>query len=437
MEADYADGTINADWRPAGGDPATAMNEGWPGIGATSIANADIPLRFTARFEGNGNTISNLYRRASGNSGLFNTTERSALIANVGLVDGALYGGDGNGVIGMLVGYNIGMITGSYATGTVTGGNGIDSVGGLVGRSDTNATITGSYATATVSGGNGNDSVGGLAGLNFGSIFASHATGAVNGNDGTDNTGGLAGFASGTIGGSYATGAVNGDDDADNVGGLVGNSGANTSGCYATGQVNGGSGADNVGGLAGRTAAQIIAATYATGNVHGDGDDDNVGGLVGIRSTNNSRGIDANYTTGDVDGGEGSDNVGAILGHNEISHLPTNSYGFGSVTGETEYDDIELPTGFSATDPTALQISNAGMSSTYVGDNWNNNNTHSTNAWNFGNSSQTPALRYADYDGGALDTFECSDSDSDYPATIPGTDTAIICNTTLLPGQGR
>ena len=51
--------------------------------------------------------------------------------------------------------------------------------------------------------------------------------------------------------------------------------------------------------------------------------------------------------------------------------------------------------------------------------------------WDFGSGSQTPAVRFADYDGAGTD-YDCDM----FPATLPGGAT-ITCGTTLIPGQGR
>ena len=379
------------------------MNGGWPGIGTNNFLHA-ATLRFSARFEGNGYTISNLYLRGRLNIGLFNITTSVSHIANVGVIDAELYGNDGS----------------------------VDSIGALVGRSE--GRIVGCYASATISGGERNDIIGALIGTNTGSVFAAHASGSVNGGAGNDSVGGLIGSSgnNNVIGGSYATTTVNGDSGNDNVGGLIGFSSTHISGSYAIGAVNGGADEDNVGGLVGRHSVRTISATYAIGNVNGDGDDDDVGGLIG--ETTSGR-IIANYATGDVDGGDGdNDNVGAILGNDENVEAtpPIQSYGFGTVTGETEYTDEDNTVGFMASDASALQITDSAMNTTYAGGNWTEQANHAHNAWDFA-SGQDPAVRYADYDddGATMTVFDCAD----YPSTIPGTTTTIVCGTTLLPGQ--
>jgi filamentous hemagglutinin family protein len=113
--------------------------------------------------------------------------------------------------VGGLVGKNYaGMITYSYATGSVTGGQ---KVGGLVGfnyeyewRGVTyNSSITNSYASGSVT---GTTNVGGFIGLNMAnsSIQNSYSVGSVTG---TTNAGGFAGVNSGSILGSYYDKTVN------------------------------------------------------------------------------------------------------------------------------------------------------------------------------------------------------------------------------------
>ncbi len=131
--------------------------------------------------------------------------------------------------VGGLVGFNdFGTISDCYAKGTVTAVDAQSYVGGLVGYNrDTIGTITGSYATGTVS---GNNYAGGLVGVHYGSITNCYSGGAVSG---TGNAhGGLAGCNYGTISNSYSTGAVSGGL---NTGGLIGySSGAATSSFWDT-----------------------------------------------------------------------------------------------------------------------------------------------------------------------------------------------------------
>ena len=407
--ASYASISVNDAWRPndqadASGSAATPDNALNPGfVGAAGFAGI---------FEGNGYTISNLYSRNTASSnksiGLFATTTAAAAIRSLGVVNAHLYGNTAVDRIGSLVGQNYGrLIMASYATGgTINGGGGDDVVGGLVGYNNDNSIIIASHATGDVDGDadiGSEDDVGGLVGTNdTGSIIASYATGNVAG--GT-RMGGLVGESyKGSIIASYATGTVNGSTENDNVGGLVGWNNSS------------------------------IVASYATGNVNGGGGDDAVGGLAGYNGYNGGN-IVASYATGDVDGGDGAnDNVGTLVGQN-VSNI-THSYAFGTPTNVDTPGDagIAHPTGLSGsgaakantlTDP-------AGVETTDADDVWDDASEKTKGAWDFGTNSQRPALKYADYDG-AGDTYSCDM----FPAKIPGTDTTLVCGTSLLPKQRR
>jgi trimeric autotransporter adhesin len=188
----------------------------------------------------------------------------------------------------------------SHATGNVTGSG--NNVGGLVGK-NSEATLSGSYATGSVSGAS---YVGGLVGYNIGTsgsasvVSTSYAAGRASG---TGNyVGGLVGYNGNqaTVTTSYATGQVTG---ASYVGGLVGYNMGTLDISYATGNT---SGTKNVGGLVGDNVTSV-ANTFATGSVSGSVG--NVGGLVGI----NTGTVSSSYSTGSV---SGSSEVGGLVGDN-------------------------------------------------------------------------------------------------------------------------
>ena len=207
----YRLGNINTAW--------TRLS-GWLAIGRSETEF------FSATFDGNGHTISNLFiNRFNANlAGLFGWIV-GGKIANLGLLDVNIAGAFN---VGSLASYNLSAITNSYVTGRVSG---LLRVGGLVGLNtsfsdDVRGSITNSYATASVLGSvAGASSLGGLVGVNSSSLISnsitnSYATGDVEGT-GT-NIGGLVGqnASMGTIENSYATGMVTGSDAT--VGGLVG-----------------------------------------------------------------------------------------------------------------------------------------------------------------------------------------------------------------------
>ena len=188
----------NANGTADSGDTYWNSGAGWAPIGGE-----DAP--YTATFEGNGRTLSNLFinRATEDGVGLFGGVDRegSALISDVGLVNVDVKGQD---AVGSLVGKSTYLsVVGSHATGRVTGG---DRVGGLVGESSGN--VSDSYTAVRVS---GDEAVGGLVGHHIlNRISTSYATGAVSG---TNAVGGLVGATSDfqqLIRASYATGPVSG-----------------------------------------------------------------------------------------------------------------------------------------------------------------------------------------------------------------------------------
>ena len=147
----YASGTINTIW---------TTGSGWEPIGY--FISASNKSAFSAIFEGNGHTISNLFidRSSTTHVGLFGYVRgSSAELRNIGLLEVNV---TGKNWVGGLVGYNWdSTVSGSYATGAVTGEG---FVGGLVGSND-NGKVSNSYATGSVTGSN---RVGGLVGYNLG-----------------------------------------------------------------------------------------------------------------------------------------------------------------------------------------------------------------------------------------------------------------------------
>ena len=112
---------------------------GWAPIGSNTAP-------YTATFEGNGKTISHLYiNRYVNFSGFFASTDTTAHIRSLGLVNAVI--NTGQGTVGALVGLNKGRIAASYVTGSVTANT---NVGGLVGAAQRGSYIVASYAMASV-----------------------------------------------------------------------------------------------------------------------------------------------------------------------------------------------------------------------------------------------------------------------------------------------
>ena len=179
---------------------------------------------------------------------------------------------EGENGVGGLVGRNVGHIENATATGNVTEVNGGDAFGGLAGYNGPfkgtadRGSISKSHASGNVTAAN-SDSVGGIVGSNQYIVNKSYATGVI---EGIDNVGGLIGKNSGNayVSESYATGNVSGND---RVGGFVGyNDRGEVSNSYANGTITEGN--NHVGGLVGQNDADaIIEQSYVVVDFLGTG----------------------------------------------------------------------------------------------------------------------------------------------------------------------
>ncbi|HUH59750.1 MAG TPA: filamentous hemagglutinin N-terminal domain-containing protein [Candidimonas sp.] len=154
-------------------------NDVWGSVGFAPIS------AFSGSFDGRHHTISGITINAPDLSyrGLFAYANSASRISNVGLVGGSV---NGDSYSGSLVGRSEGVISNSYSTVSVNGGNN-SYAGGLVGWLMPGGIIGNSYATGMVTSGAFG---GGLVGRNEGSISNSYASGTVTGT----NSGGLTGL---------------------------------------------------------------------------------------------------------------------------------------------------------------------------------------------------------------------------------------------------
>ena len=183
-----------------------------------------------------------------------------------------------------------------------------------------------------------------------------------------------------------------------------------------------------------------ITASYATGDANGGAGADDVGGLVGFMS-NGTNTITASYATGDANGDADSDDAGALVGEVATSGTQTitHSYGFSSVAEENNGNNgTAHPAGLTGSGAAKANTLTApgGSENTDAAAEWDQIASNTKDAWDFGTTSQAPALKYADYDGDMAGVDYCAL----FPDKIPGTDTDLVCgtaNASLLPGQGR
>ena len=372
--------------------PLAHGGEGWNRTGHTSHG-------FVGSFDGQGNTISDLYINRPGEqyASLFGRA-REASIKNLNVLNANV---TGNEAASILVGYihsttidnvvvsgtveghhfstgglisiitEMSVVNNSAAYVDVTGHNW--GTGGLLAEKWSDSLVENSYATGNVQGHGG--ATGGLVGSSDSMILNSYATGNV-----TDETnfavGGLVGeyYSDSSLLGifnSYATGKVIGDD---NVGGLVGYAEAiPIEHSYATGDVEG---RESAGGLVGYGEGTQILFSHATGNVlneqwqggglvgwadsetfiknsYATGDvtqveDWGVGGLVGYLDHST---IENSFSTGDViQQGAGAWSSGGLVGEIYRSHI-LNSYATGNVQGDEGVGGI---TGYACTQSTII-----------------------------------------------------------------------------------
>ena len=270
--------------------------------------------RDVGTFEGNGHTITNLWKRP-----LFRDnygTIRNVVLSGVYVFDSCA----------TLICENYGTITGVTASGTVTSDvSAIKIAGGLVGSNY--GTINDSTTNVDIVG--GVEIAGGLVGIG-GSITNSTATGTVHGSI----AGGLVGQG-GNITNSTATGNVYGHT---HVGGLFGESSGLISDSSASGNVFGAGTyhAGGVGGLVGTNDGYTITGSTATGNVLGFA---SVGGLVGFQRLGEIIGSSA---SGNVAGAHApnapahkvNNNIGGLVGNNRSTIR--DSEASGAVSGENQ-----------------------------------------------------------------------------------------------------
>ena len=145
---------------------------------------------------------------------------------------------NGGIAVGGLVGQNSGTISASYSTANVTNGPGYSFTGGMVGENTATGTLTSSYASGMVSAGAGATDVGGLAGASAGVISRSYATGTVSA-VGDNSVGGLIGLNTGAVSSSYATGFVAGGSGVGGLAGVNSGVGATIGSSYEAGGVSG------------------------------------------------------------------------------------------------------------------------------------------------------------------------------------------------------
>ncbi len=294
-------------------------NAGFAPIGSSSL--------FAGSFDGIGHTIDGLsINRAGSNIGLFGFTAYGSSVKNIGLTQVNITG-DASSVVGSLVGWNAGTVSGAYATGNVKG---LNNTGGLVGVNGflNIGAIDHSHTSVNVNA----DGIRGSLTINSGTVMSITTTPAGAGGTGV---GGLAGSNNGTISDSYVTGDVSAN------GGEVYSNGSVLTGFWAK---DGGAGGSQIGGLVGSSSG-TVSNSYATGDIHANGKMEAaggslIGGLIGLNSgtVTGSHASANTYVNGDTSAAGGT-SVGGLVGGNLLGSI-SNSYSEGNVNANGSYNSF-------------------------------------------------------------------------------------------------
>lgn len=153
---------------------------------------------FSGMFDGGGFVISCLTLHESGTAGLFGCLGPNALVADLGIADANIVGGDEAQNLGILAGQNHGGdVTRCYATGQLAAGRRSMALGGLIGLNE--GSVADCYTKVDLSCSEKSGRVGGLAGYSKGIIQRSYAAGTVAATDPNATCGGFLGTTDTTI----------------------------------------------------------------------------------------------------------------------------------------------------------------------------------------------------------------------------------------------
>ncbi|WP_204844958.1 GLUG motif-containing protein, partial [Sedimentisphaera salicampi] len=169
--------------------------------------------------------------------------------------------------VGSVAGVNCGIIENVECSGNLTSTSSGKRIGGLCGFNN-GGRITNCYADCSVS---GNFSIGGLCGGNEtqGEIYSCHSSGTVSGGNEAEQLGGLCGYNNSTIADSLTDCSVSGGNSSYDLGGLCGRNGSGSiTNCYAEGSVSFGDDSWRIGGFCGRNEADL-SSCHSSGTVSG------------------------------------------------------------------------------------------------------------------------------------------------------------------------
>ena len=256
--------------------------EGWAPIGTADN------IGFRGVFDGDGHVVSGLYINITGTAtpyaGLFGYSE--GIICNTGIVDSSLSISPASYYSylysGGIVGYNTGIVSGCYNTGSVS------------------ATTNSSYSYA-----------GGIAGYSTGIVSGCYNTGSISATTNSSSyAGGIAGYSTGTVTGCYNTGSVSATTNSSYsyAGGIVGYNTKIVTNCYNTGSVSSSSSSSSrSGGITGYNSSPgTVSKCYNAGFAIATAPTMHIGAIVGENSNSNVNSISNCYHLNTVKQGIGT-----------------------------------------------------------------------------------------------------------------------------------
>jgi hypothetical protein len=286
-------------------DPSTALNTA-DGLFSQTGSKARISNITLVKLTDKGGKFGLLGGLVANNSGR---------LEHVG-VSGRIVGTTKTDFIGGVTGTNNGVINDAKFSGNLSGqGN----MGGITAWNYAHATVEQSFAFGTVRHSyrhlSGVAYVGGLVGANIGTISGSHTSNTVTSNVPNTTVGGLVGGNGGVVSTSYTTGATSLTTTYGEVGGLVGANAGGVTECFANGPVSASDRA-SAGGLVGENAYGSIVASYSTGSVTA-GDYGYAGGLVGDNGSFDVGNVANSYSTGEVNAASHT-STGGLVGFDVV-----------------------------------------------------------------------------------------------------------------------
>jgi hypothetical protein len=275
-----------------------------------TYTSSPILTTLTGKFEGLGNTVTNLAMNFKGRrteGALLRSVGSFGSVSDVRLVHEKVRASKGASAAG-LVGDNAGAMSGDSVTGSFVGIDCGCELAGLTGYNE--GTIVASAADVRMSSA---APVAGFVGENVGTISLSRAGGSVATTGTPDSI--AAGFVDmnrGFIDQSFATVSVVADENQSIVGGFAADDEGMTTNSYATGAVTGGD-ASYAGGMMGYSPGSTVQTSYSTGLVS-DSAGREVGGFIGYDDGAILSNNDWDTTTSGTTQGTGEGNKAGLTG---------------------------------------------------------------------------------------------------------------------------